>query len=193
MRAFQNITQPPNVAFVAPNYYACQLFQDYGIMDNMRQAGYLESICCPASYSGQDPPWIVMPPGGRRFQKIGSVSVLGTTEGVETTVVTFQVPAGHNGVVVSHLNLVQAVNQLAEASGDLTWRIKQNRRYLPDFANITTTLGSLQAPNTLYRGGFQLKPQQTVVYTVTLAAGAQGRLGPGNIICGLFGWYYPLT
>jgi hypothetical protein len=193
MRAFHNLSQPPPVAFVAPNYYDQLLYSDYATMELLRRSGGLQAICCPASYSGQDPPWVVMPPGGQRFQKMGNVSIMSTTENVETTVVEYRVPTGHNGVIVSHLNMVQATNQLEEASGTLTWRIKQNRRYIPDYGEITTTLGSLQSPNYLYRGGFRLEPQQIIRYTVTLATGAQAALGQGRIICGLYGWYYPLT
>jgi len=193
MRSFQNLTDPPPVSYVAPNYYDQLMWHDYGVMEGLRQGGLLEAVCCLASYSGQDPPWVIMPPGGRVFKKVGSVGVMTTTPATETAVVSFQVPPGHNGVIVSHFNLVQAVSQLQEASGDLTWRIKQNRRYIPDYGNITTTLGSLQAPNMLYRGGFKLLPQQTITYTVTLSLAAQANLGAGNIICGLMGWFYPLT
>lgn len=193
MRAFQSPYSPPAVSFVAPNYYDQQLGRDYTVMDSMRRSGLLQAICCPATYSGNNPPWIVMPPGGKRFQDIGNLSVLDMTEETETNVVSFVVPDGWDGVIVSHFNVAITNNQFVEASGDITWRIKQNRRYVEDYGNITTSLGSLQAPNVLYRGGFRLLSHQTITYTATLAAGAQARLGPGRIICGLFGWFYPLT
>jgi len=193
MRAFASPYAQPPTSFVAPNYYDQLLYRDYGTMDNMRRSGLLQAMCCPSAYSGDNPPWIVMPPGGKRFQNIGNVDILTMTEGVETTVVQFRVPDGWEGVITGHFNLCATLNQLVEASGDVTWRIKNNRRYIEDYGDITTTLGSLASPTILYRGGFRLVSHQTIKYTATLGVGGQAALGSGRIIVGLQGWFYPMT
>lgn len=193
MRAFSPGGLSLPVSYVGQNFYDRLLVNDYMAMNNVRLAGGLIGLCCPASQSGDNPPWVIMPPGGRRFQTINNINVATATENVEIPVASFQVPTGYDGVLVSHFNICQTQMQLSEASGDVTWRIKINRRYVPDYGNITTTLGSLQGPATLYRGGVRLYSQQTVTYTVTLATGAIAALGTGRIICGLFGWWYPQT
>ncbi len=194
MRAFSpGGMLPLPVSYVGLNFYDKLLVQDYLGMDHIRRAGGLIGLCCPASQSGDNPPWVIMPPGGRRFQTINNINVATATEDVEIEVASFRVPSGYDGVLVSHFNICQTQMQLSEASGDVTWRIRINRRYVPDYGNINTTLGSLQGPATLYRGGVRLYSQQTVSYMARLAVGAKMALGTGRIICGLFGWWYPQT
>lgn len=183
----------PPVAWALPNAYDDCLVRRRRAMAHLEQCGGLQKLCCPAAVSGDNPPWTVMPPEGRRYQQIGDLTVASLTETVETNILSFRVPTGYDGVIVAHLNLANTGFPLVEGSGDITWRIRLSRRYLKDYGNITTTLGSLASPIALYRGGVRLFSDQWIYYTVTLAAGAKGRLGDGRIFAGLFGWWYPMT
>ena len=182
------------VSYSSPNYYAQCLAWEKDIYVQVANLGGFRAMCCPASHSGDNPPWSVMPPDGKRFQQIGSLDIQTIVEGTQTTVVQFRVPTGFDGVAVTHFNLALVANPFAEGSGDVTWRIRNNRRYIKDYGNITTTLGSLASPAMLYRGGLRLYSNQLINYSVTLAAGAIARMGGvGRIVCGILGWWYPET
>lgn len=178
--------------WVAPNLFRVCLERDYMTEMAIQKAGGLKELCCPASQSGTNPPWIAMPPEGRPFKKVAGVTVGGgtTPEGTNTQVVQFDVPTGYDGVIVSVVNMFTGTG-FVEASGDLNWRIQINRRWLKDYGNIQTTLGSLQSPSYIYRGAVRLFEQQRVTYYVNLGSGALGRLSAGNIVCAFFGWFYP--
>jgi hypothetical protein len=130
-----------------------------------------------------------MPPEGQRLNKIGNIN-LPVAEGVETPVITFQVPPGYDGVIVNPVNEYTGTG-FFEGSGDIVWRIRLNRRYVKDYGNIQTTLGSLTLPMSAQTHTIRLESNQIVTYTATLGAGALGRLNGGKIICAIIGWTYP--
>jgi hypothetical protein len=175
-----------------PNAFTECLYRDGALWGEIIARGGIEAVCCPAmSNAGVTPPWIAMPPEGRRFQQIGSIPT-GVVENTDLLVLTFDVPLGYDGVIVSIVQMFTAAG-FAEGSGDLNWRIRINRRWLKDFGNTTTTLGTVAAPCMIYRGGIRLRTKQVVSYFVNLGTGATGRLDPnGRIICACFGWFYPI-
>ena len=131
-----------------------------------------------------------MPSEGRRYQQIGSI-LLPIAEGADNLVTTFQVPTGYDGVIVSIVNMYTGAG-FVEGSGDLHYRIQINRRWLKDYGDIQTTLGTVASPCMIYRGGVKLRTQEVVQYWVQLGAGALGRLDPtGRLVCAFFGWFYP--
>jgi hypothetical protein len=137
------------------------------------------------------PPWQVQPANGRRIQQTAAITL--PAEGTETTVLTYRVPVGWDGVVFSVVNLFTGAG-FNEASGDITWRVRVNQWWLKGLNEITTTMGSLEFPYQLEGGGYRLLSGQDVTYTATLGAGASGRLAPtGRILCALSGWIYPLV
>jgi hypothetical protein len=104
---------------------------------------------------------------------------------------TVQVPTGYDGVIVSVINMFTGPG-FVEGSGDLHYRIRINRRWLKDYGDIQTTLGTVASPCMIYRGGVKLRTHEVVQYWVQLGAGALGRLDPtGRIVCAFFGWFYP--
>lgn len=194
------------VAWVRPNYYDQYLVQVHNSMAQLERAGGLKRICCPAGQSGTNPPWIAQPPQARRYQSISTVvaSALAGTEGTDVPMTdsfiaagspngsaSFRVPTGYDGVILSVTNLFTSMG-FVEGSGDISWRIRINQRWLKDYGNIQTTLGSFTAPCPIFRGAVRVYSQQVVTYYVQLAIGALTRIDPNGIInCALWGYFYP--
>lgn len=178
-------------AYVAPpNPFTQCLYREQALWARIATEGGLQKLCCPTMPSGQAPPWVSMPSEGRRFQEISSI-ILPLVEGVDNLVATLSVPTGYDGVIVSVINMYTGTG-FGEGSGDLHYRIQINRRWLKDYGDIQTTLGSVAAPGALYRGGIRLRTHEVVRYWVNLGPGALGRLDPtGRIVCAFFGWFYP--
>jgi len=166
-----------------------QLAGQYALLMAMRAAGAFDPTFCQSS--GENPPWILMPPSGRRFSFFDSIAL--PAEQVETDVTTFNVPQGYDGVISQHFHLFipTAGGQFVEGSGDLTWRIRQNDRPVRGYNNMLTTQGGLQSPLVMDSGGLRVQSSQLLRYTVRLAAGSLGRLQAGRIHCGFIGWFYP--
>lgn len=165
------------------------LADQYDLLMRMRAAGAFEETYC--QHSGDNPPWIAMPPAGRRFSYISSIPL--PAESTETDVVSFVVPHGYDGVITQHFQmfLPTGVGVFVEGSGDLAWRIRQNTRPVKGYQDMLTTQGGFQSPLYMDNGGLRVQATQLIRYTVTLAAGSLARLQAGRIHCGLIGWLYP--
>jgi len=176
---------------VPPNPFTQCLYREQGLWTEIAANGGLTKLCCPSMPGkGDPPPWVAMPTEGRRYQQIGSI-LLPIAEGADNLVATFQVPVGYDGVIVSIVNMYTGAG-FVEGSGDLHYRIQINRRWLKDYGDIQTTLGTVASPCMIYRGGVKLRTQEVVRYWVQLGAGALGRLDPtGRLVCAFFGWFYP--
>lgn len=173
-----------------PNAYTQCLYREQGLWRQIEAAGGLRGLCCPSMPAGEMPPWVSMPASGRRFQQIGSI-VRPIAEGVDNLVTTFSAPTGFDGVIVSVVSMFTGPG-FVEGSGDIHYRIQINRRWLKDYGDIQTTLGTVASPCMIYRGGVRLRTQEVVRYWVQLGAGAMGRLDPlGRFVCAFFGWFYP--
>lgn len=173
-----------------PNPFTQCLYREQSLWSRIAMEGGLHKLCCPSTPTDQPPPWVAMPSAGRHFQEIGSI-ILPLAEGVDNLVTTVAVPTGYDGVIVSVMNMYTG-GGFVEGSGDLHFRIQINRRWLKDYGDIRTTLGSVAAPYAIYRSGIRLRTHEVVRYWVNLGAGALGRLDPtGRIVCGFFGWFYP--
>jgi hypothetical protein len=176
---------------VQPNPFTQCLYRERDLWDHIVSQGGLTRLCCPSMPGkGDPPPWVAMPSEGRRYQQIGSI-LLPAVEGTDFLVTTFQVPVGYDGVIVSIVNMFTGAG-FVEGSGDIHYRIQINRRWLKDYGDIQTTMGTVASPCMIYRGGVRLRTQEVVRYWVNLGAGALGRLDPtGRIVCAFFGWFYP--
>lgn len=183
-------SNPTYTAFERANYATKCLNRNIGMWRDIAFQGGLDAMCCPASMSGGEPPWIIMPPQGVRLQQVSAINLPGV-EGVEVPIISLIMPEGYDGVITLHLQMYNGTG-FVEFSGDLNWRIRLNQWYVKDYGNMQTSLGNLQTPIPLSRGGIRLKSLQKIVYSVTLGTGALGRLAGGKIIAGLFGWRYPV-
>lgn len=177
-----NVTQrefPPN----AFNY--C-LDQEVALWQRIQRCGGIQAICPGHKYP--DPPWVKMPGQGKRFGHPSSIS-LPAADGVDHLVQSFLVPYGYDGVIVAPLNNYTGQG-FEEGSGVLTWRIKLNMRWVKDYGNIQTSLGSTIQPYYNANSQILLLSGQLVQYFVNRQLGDL-TLNGGRIICGLWGWFWP--
>lgn len=171
-----------------PNEFNLCLWDECALWSDINRLGGLQAICPGKNY--QAPPWQKMPPQGKRFGHPSSIPLASAVLDTDTVVQSFVVPLGYDGVIVAPLNLYTGQG-FAEGSGDLIWRIKLNMRYVKDYGNISTTLGSLTQP--YYNANSQILVQSGMLiqYLVNRSTASLGNLDGGRIICGLWGWYWP--
>jgi hypothetical protein len=170
-----------------PNEFNSILGMEGMIWSRIQRCGGLQAICPGMKYS--QPPWIKQPVQGKRFSKISSIA-LPAADGTDNLVVSFVVPTGYDGVIISNVNEYTGTG-FQEGSGDLVWRVQLNRRWVKDYGAITTTIGSLVIPYSVNNGAIRLQSGMLVRYWVNRSVGSLGNLDGGRIICGLFGWFYP--
>ncbi len=138
------------------------------------------------------PPWVAMPRSGQRYQRVQSV-VLPGVEGVDNLLLSYRVPFGYDGVLITITALFTGTGFI-EGSGDLVWRVQNNFRYFKDLGAIELSLGDLQFPYSLEGGGYRLYSNDLIRMSVNLGAGSLGRLDPnGRIVVGITGWIYPVS
>lgn len=174
-----------------PNPFDLCLSNEVGLWQWLSRYGGIEKVCCPGiKYVTGAPPWVTMPPQGEQFRKIGSIA-RPAVENTDEVVLQFRIPVGSDGVIVSVVNEWTGLG-FAEASGDLNWRLQINRRWVQDYGNIVTTLGSLTTPCQIMRGGIRVYSDDLITYYVNLGTGALGRLSAtGFVVCCVAGWWYP--
>jgi hypothetical protein len=167
-------------------------------MDVLVALGGLKKICCPRGKKQyKNPPWIMMPSEGRRFKPIGILPVPAPPfTGLDTPVLTVRVPLGYDGVITDLVCEIlpgpSGSTGFIEGSGDLTWRLSSNGRFLRDEGNILTTLGSLVTPTPVPRGGLRVWSDDLLVFSVAFAVGADARIAAdANVVCSITGWWYP--
>ncbi len=154
----------------------------------INRCGGLAAICPGHKYP--DPPWVKMPGQGKRYGHPSSIPLASAVLDTDTVVQSFLVPTGYDGVIVAPVNLYTGQG-FEEGSGDLTWRIKINQRYVKDYGAITTSMGSLTQPWYNANSQILLQSGQLVQYLVNRSTGSVGNLQGGRILCGLWGWYWP--
>lgn len=164
-------------------------------MDYLLSHGGLKTICCPR---GRRPypnrPWIDMPKEGRRFRPISTLPVAGLFDDFDHVVLSERVPLGYDGVITDVVCEVTApgATGFVEGSGDVTWRLAADNRYLRDMGNLTVTVGSLITPSPIPRGGLLVYSHNLIQFIVNLTAAAQGNINPNaRIVCSITGWWWP--
>jgi hypothetical protein len=177
---------------LAPNHWDACLVQDTAIWHTIQCCGGITGMCKRAdsvSYSDDEPPWVKMPPQGRRFQEIASLPLANFVLNVDQAVLTFQVPTGFDGVITGNANRFIGPG-FAEGSGDIEWRVQLSRRYAQDYGLILTSLGDLTSPVAFSGGGIRIYSHQNIRYIARVTN--FGFLDPnGRILCALYGWFYP--
>jgi hypothetical protein len=144
-----------------------------------------QDLIVPGSGTYQLPPWIY-PPG--EFWPIdqGPFYVPLPAIGATAVVVSFQVPPGHNGIILAYGNNFVG-GGWTEGSGAVTWQITRDQAAIDGYDNIPGSLGSPAAPFR-HPSGFRIFENQVIQLVVTNVS----IVVSGQLIGGRFaGWYYP--
>lgn len=179
------MTSEPYISHCPENVYdACLL----NAATRFEAALPLEQCCVPA-------PWQEMPATGQRFQRRQSLVLNTLVAGADTAVLSWRVPPGWDGVIITVTNVFAATpggNGLIEGSGWLSWRLQNNYRYFRDLGNIQISLGSLRNPFELDGAGYRVATNDLITYFVNVNAAGIANLDPnGRVICAITGWIYP--
>lgn len=145
---------------------------------------------------GVDQPWVTMPSEGRAFRKIGSLPVTSTTfDGVQYTVLTFQVPVGFDGVIqtiVANMDGPNGVTGFVEGSGTVTWSLSANSRYLHDLGAVIFSVGSLINPIPTVTSGYRIYSGNIITFSVAFSTAGAGVINlTASSVCACYGWFYP--
>ncbi len=136
----------------------------------------------------QLPHWNWMPRSGQSYTEPGWIALPAATNDSTvdgSTIVTFTVPPGMNGVV-DRIAMQFIGAGFTDGSGSLIWRILQNGQAVPNYGAILGSLGSVSnpqqiAPIILVEGDVV----ELTIDNVNLPGGA------GEVTGLLGGWFYP--
>lgn len=180
----------PHPGVRANNDYDACLYQDLADYEDAFDCGDLPRL------GGCQLPWVTMPSNGRRFRELSSIAIAGIPEGsydgvTLIPILSWLVPVGYDGVIDTIIANVSGNNNgFVEGSGQVSWRLAANFRYLRDVGNIQFSLGSLLTPIPDTNSGLRVYSGNIVTMGVTLSAAAFGAL-TGTIVTATFGWIYP--
>jgi hypothetical protein len=141
-------------------------------------------------YDSTKSPYANMPPGGREIQQIAALSLASITPGVDTAVLTIQGPSGYDGNLTHFTNFFTGTG-FVEGSGGIVWRVKIGNKYARNLGNIQFTYGSLTDPFVIPGTGIPVVSGQTVTYFVNVPVTSPVGGSNAQIICAIFGWWYP--
>jgi hypothetical protein len=137
------------------------------------------------------PPYIQPPKNSVRWQPRASLAIPVAPAGVDQLVFGERIPLGYDGILIALTNVWNGTGFL-EASGTITWRVKIDRRFIPFYDTIVTTLGSLSVPFDVVGQGIPLLSGQLVQYFVNFAAGSEMILNNNGLtICAATGYIWP--
>jgi hypothetical protein len=180
----RNITQRQ----YPPTFFNDCLQSDLQIWRKIQRCGGLMAICPGTKYDY--PPWTKMPPQGKRISPINSIPLPTSGYGTDQLVLSFRVPLGWDGVI-NYVVQTYTGQGFQEGSGDLTWRLQLNERWVKNLGNTTFQIGTLtqgpQSPN----AQIIVQSNQLVQYFVNVAASAAANLMGGRIVCSAWGWQWP--
>ena len=144
-------------------------------------------------------PWVYMPPGGRPFNRVGSVAAPAHGAGnvVLVTGVQYEVPAGYTGVLTG-LFWQYVGTGFVNGSGNVVASVTVNTPVgvtsvagygLPDYNAMSVAVGGADYPwpvtgGWVIEGGNVLRMTAYTVATVGVGA-------PNFVLGGLMGWVWP--
>jgi hypothetical protein len=179
------------------NEYDACCCEETHLWSQLVARGGLHTICCPQGRPKYPyPPYVKMPKEGRRFKPISTllVSTAIPFTGFDLTVLSERVPYGYDGVIediVCEL-VADSSTGFTEGSGDVSWRLSADQRYLRDEGNLQVTVGSLITPSPVPRGNLRVYSGNLMLFTVAFAPGAEANLNANaRVVCSITGWYYP--
>lgn len=177
-----------NNRILPPNMFNLMLDCEAQVWNSIIARGGISKLCPGMGTIYDQPPWVKMPAQGRRFSKISSIPIpLVGQFGTDVLVTSFIVPQGWDGVIASTVNQFTGLN-FNEGSGDISWRLQINQRYVKDMGNIQVTLGTTTQPWPVNGGSIRLVSRQLVQFFVNVA---NANPAGGRIVCAMFGWFYP--
>ncbi len=137
------------------------------------------------------PASLAPPPNSIQWYPRGNLVIPAVPAGVDQLVFSDRIPLGYDGMIVAVTNGWNGTG-FVDASGDITWRIKKDRVFVPYYEAIDTTLGNLSIPIDNIGQAIPLLSGQLVQYYVNFAVGSGARLnGTGRTICGCKGYIWP--
>ena len=182
-----------------PNEYDGCLSYELCMWEELIGSTGLTKICCPMGRRKYPTrPWVQMPAEGRQFKPVGVSDVIGNLAlDTDVAVLTTIVPIGYDGVITDFVCEVvsssggPASGGFVEGSGQISWRLSADRRYLRDLGNIQVTMGSLIQPSPVPRGGLRVFSKNLIVFAVNVASATVAFLDPNaRIVCSINGWWY---
>jgi len=140
------------------------------------------------------PPYIQPPKNAVRWQpgKDATLTIPVAPAGVDQLVFSDRMPLGYDGLIVLLSNVWNGTG-FVEGSGDITWRVKLDRRFIPDYDTILVSLSNLSVTaGEIVGQGIPVYSGQLVQYFVNFAAGSENRLNPGGkTLCAISGYKWP--
>lgn len=179
------------------NQYDLCLAREKSIWDEIIQSGGLTTICCPQGRPKYiTKPWQAMPKEGRRFKPISTLLVSDAVPftGLDVLVMSERVPVGYDGVISDVVCEIVAngATGFLDGSGDITWRLSADKRFLRDLGNLKVQVGSLVTPSPVPRGMLRVYSHDLIQFFVNFLPGAEVRINPNaRIVCSVTGWFYP--
>ena len=178
--------------FRPPNYWDKVLREDERIWNEIQRRGGIEAVVSPFRHrllrvGNWGEPWMRATSEATPFQYTGSIPLPAAGAG-DQLVTNFVVPVGYDGVITGITHFATGVG-FEESSGDLTWRLRVNRRWAQSLGAMTTSMGSVAQPSPLTPGGIRILSRQLIQYFVNNAVGSH--VAGGRIVCTISGRFYP--
>ena len=141
-------------------------------------------------YDSTKSPYANMPPGGRQIQQMAAIPLSSVVLGVDTPVLSFQIPIGYDAILTDFTNFFTGTG-FVEGSGGIAWRVKIGNKYARNLGNVLFTYGSLQEPFKIPGVGIPAVSGQTVTYYVNVPLASPIGGATPQIVCAVLGWNYP--
>jgi hypothetical protein len=129
-------------------------------------------------------PWLDPGDGATPFDAQGGVA-LPAAPSVDTTVLTFTVDIGYDGVINS-LSQNFTGSGFVQFSGDIIWRLLINGKPVRNFSNMTAEKGTIVTQRQI--SPIRLFSGDVVTYVVNHA---NNNALNGNVVCSITGYTYP--
>ncbi len=171
-----------------PTPFNSSLDSEVRLWQRINEVGGLLAICPGRRWT--EPPWVRMPTQGKRYSKIGSIP-LPAADGIDHLITSWRVPYGYDGCIVSVVFNTDGVVGFNQGSGDLTWRLQLNQRWVKDYGAVTTYIGSTITPYNVNSGQIILQSGQLVQIFVNRSVASGGTISGGRVIGATFGWTWP--
>lgn len=175
-----------NQRLFPPNQFNDCLDRECQKLSFINDCGGLIAICPGRKW--EVPPWVRMPQQGKRFMKPFSLS-LPAADGADHLIGSFFVPVGMDGCITSPVLQTDGVQNFQDGSGDLTWRIQINQRWVKDYGAVTIRVANFQTPLNINSGQILLQSNQLVQFWVNRST--TSNISGGRVLAGAFGWWWP--